>query len=117
MFTQWILSLLINSIALLVVEMIFDGIQIGGVGSVLLASLILSILNTLIKPILIILTLPITILTLGLFLIVINAITLMVTQAIMSSFAIDGFGLAIIASIIISIINLLLNNVIRRIVK
>jgi putative membrane protein len=107
-------SLLLNTIALLIVDQIFDSFYIEGIWIAVLASIILAILNFLLKPLLIILTLPITIITFGLFLIVINAITLMITQALIgSSFVIDGWGTAIIASILISIITMVLGRLIK----
>ncbi|WP_100010456.1 phage holin family protein [Lentibacillus sediminis] len=114
MLLRWIISIVLNAVALIVVAVLFDTFHLDGFGTALLASLILAILNMIIKPILVVLTLPITVLTLGLFLFVINAITLMITQSLMGpSFAIDGFGIAILAAVIISIINLLLNNLVR----
>ncbi|MBE3570684.1 MAG: phage holin family protein, partial [Bacillales bacterium] len=86
--------------------------HVSGFGAALVASLILSILNMLVRPILIILTLPITVLTLGLFLIVINAMTLLLTDAIMGdSFDVSSFGLAILIVIIMSIFNLVVQRV------
>ena len=114
MFLRWIVSLVLNAIALIAVAQLFDSFHLEGFGTALLASFILAILNIFVKPILIILTLPITILTFGLFLIVINAITLMLAQALIGpSFVIDGFGVAIIASIVISLISMLLNSLVK----
>ncbi|QTN00356.1 hypothetical protein ERJ70_14240 [Sediminibacillus dalangtanensis] len=114
MLKRWLLSILLNAVALIVVDQLFANFYLEGFGTALLASLILSILNVIIKPLLIIFTLPITFLTLGLFLFVINAITLMITQGLLgNSFVIDGFGLAILAAIILSLLNLLLNRLIR----
>ncbi|MEI3597463.1 phage holin family protein [Oceanobacillus sp. SE10311] len=111
---RFLISLALNTVALLIVNEIFASFYIEGIGTAILASIILAILNVLLKPILIILTLPITILTMGLFLLVINAITLMATQALMgSSFVIDGFGTAFIASIIISLITLVLGGLVK----
>ncbi|API93466.1 putative membrane protein YvlD [Virgibacillus pantothenticus] len=111
---RWLLSIVLNAVALIVVAQLFDSFHLEGFGTAVLASLILSILNILVKPILVILTLPVTMLTLGLFLFIINAITLMMTQAVMgSSFVIDGFGTAVLAAIIISIINVLLNRLVQ----
>lgn len=107
---KWISSILVNSLVLIVVAGYFETFHIEGVGAAILASIILSILNVLVKPILVILTLPVTILSLGLFLFIINAITLWMTQAIMGdSFVIDGFGVAILAAIVISVLNLLIH--------
>lgn len=106
---KFILSVVFNTIALLIADQIFSSFHIDGIGTAILASIILAVLNVILKPILVILTLPITVLTLGLFLLVINAITLYAAQGLMgSSFVIDGFGTAFIASIIISIITLVL---------
>ncbi|WP_373893359.1 phage holin family protein [Virgibacillus natechei] len=118
MLLRWIVSIVLNAVALIAVAQLFDSFQLEGFGTALLASLILSILNFIVKPILVIFTLPITVFTLGLFLFVINAITLMITQALMdASFVIEGFGTAIIASIVISIINLLLNSLVKDTVR
>ncbi|GLO67148.1 MULTISPECIES: phage holin family protein [Oceanobacillus] len=114
MIIRWIVSLILNAVALIAVAQLFDSFHLEGFGTAVLASFILAILNIIVKPILVILTLPITIVTFGLFLIVINAITLMITQALIgSSFVIDGFGIAIIASIIISLITMILNSLVR----
>ncbi|NBJ69623.1 phage holin family protein [Roseburia sp. 1XD42-34] len=114
MMMRWLLSIVLNAVALIVVAQLFTSFHLEGFGTAVLASFILSILNILVKPILVILTLPITVLTLGLFLFIINAITLMMTQAVMgSSFDIDGFGTAVLAAIIISFINLLLNRLVQ----
>ncbi|MCP8617629.1 phage holin family protein [Salirhabdus salicampi] len=113
MLKRWILSIVLNAVALIAVAELFRSFHIEGFGTAVLASFILSILNVIVKPILIMLTLPITVLSLGLFLFVINAITLMIAQALLGgSFVIQGFGTALIAAIVISVINLLLNRLI-----
>ncbi|WP_200410806.1 phage holin family protein [Virgibacillus salexigens] len=111
---QWLVSILLNAVALIAVAQLFESFHMDEFVTALLASFILAILNIIVKPILVILTLPITVISLGLFLFIINAVTLMITQALMDhSFVIDGFGTAIIAAIIISVINLLLNRLVR----
>ncbi|SDC12917.1 putative membrane protein [Terribacillus halophilus] len=111
---RWVLTLLLNSVSLIIVSRIFDSFYIEGFGTAILASFILSILNLLVRPVLIVLTLPLTALTFGLFLFVINAITLMITQGLIGeNFIIDGFGTAIIAAIILALLNLVLNWLIR----
>lgn len=112
--TRWFISLLLNALALITVAYLFDGFHLEGFGAALLASLVLSVLNTIVKPILIVLTLPVTILSLGFFLFVINAITLMLTQAIIGdSFVIEGFGLALLSAIILALLNLILNRLVK----
>lgn len=114
MFVRWLLSVFLNAVALIVAAQLFEAFHLDSFGTALLASIILSILNIIVKPLLIILTLPITVLSLGLFLFIINAITLMIAQSVMdTSFVIDSFGTAIIAAVIISILNLLLNQLVR----
>ncbi|KAA0548756.1 phage holin family protein [Bacillus sp. BGMRC 2118] len=110
---KWLLSILVNSLVLIVVAGYFESFHIEGVGAAIVASFILSILNVIVKPILIVLTLPVTLLSLGLFLFIINAITLWMTQSLMGdSFVIESFGMAVLAAIVISILNLLIQKVI-----
>lgn len=114
MILRWFLSIFLNSVALIVVAQLFENFHLEGFGPAIIASIILSVLNVIIKPILVIFTLPITVITLGLFLFVINAITLMITQGVMGpTFVIHGFGTALIASIVISLINLVLNSLVK----
>lgn len=118
MFLRWVISIIVNAVAIIAVAQLFDSFQVEGFGTAVLASIILSLLNVVVKPILVIFTLPITVVTLGLFLFVINAITLMLTQALIgSSFVIQGFGTAILAAIVISLLNLLLNRLVKDTVR
>ncbi|MGB7999447.1 MAG: phage holin family protein [Anaerobacillus sp.] len=110
---QWLVSLIVNSVVLMVVAGYFDSFFLAGIGSAILASVVLAIVNVFIKPILIVLTLPVTIVTLGLFLIVINAITLMITASVMGdAFVIEGFSMAILASLLIGLLNLMIDKII-----
>ena len=111
---RWLIGILINAVLFITFAGYFSGFEVSSFRSAVVASLVLSILNMLVRPILIILTLPVTILSLGLFLFVINAITLMLTDSIMgSNFEIDGFGLAILIAIIMSIVNLIIQRTFR----
>jgi putative membrane protein len=80
--------------------------------SAIIFVLILTILNLIVKPIFILLTIPITIVTLGLFLIFVNAIMILIADALMSGFHVDGFWWAFVFSIIIAIINWLADSII-----
>lgn len=118
MFIRWLISVTLNAVALIVVAELFEDFYIDHFGTALLASIILSMLNVIVKPILIFLTLPVTIMTFGFFLIVINAITLMIVQAMMGpSFVINGFGMALLASMIISILNTILQQLVKDLLK
>lgn len=108
---RWLIHLLVNSIVLIVVAGYFEGFYLESISAAILASVLLSIINFFVKPILVILTLPVTMITFGFFLFVINAITLMLTASLMGdAFEISGFGMAVFAAIIISILNVLINN-------
>ena len=108
---RFIVRLAINMLSFLLLSMIFPmGFRVDNWVAALLAAFVLSILNTIIKPILTILTLPLTILTFGFFAIVVNAILLEVTADIVGGFDFSSFGWAMLIAFIISIINTLLTN-------
>lgn len=108
-----LLHLLVSTVTLMVVAGYFNGFYISGISAAILASLLLSIINLIVKPVLIILTLPVTVLTFGFFLFIINAITLWITAALMgSSFVISSFWMAVLAAIILSILNTLIHKII-----
>lgn len=86
-----------------------DGIQVGGFHIALFAAAVLGVLNALLRPVLILLTLPLNVLTLGLFTFVINAFLLKVTSAIIPGFDIRGFWPAILGALVISLVNGLLS--------
>lgn len=105
----WLVRLIVNAVLFIAFAGYFDGFYVSSFGAAIVASFVLSILNTLVRPILIFFTLPITVLTLGVFLFVINALTLLMTDAIMGTkFDIDGFGLAFLIAIIMAIVNLII---------
>lgn len=111
---RWLLSLVLNALVLMLIDYLFVSFEINGFWIALLASVILAVINLIVKPVLVLFTLPITILTLGLFLFVINAITLMITQALLGDqFIIDGFFMAIMAAVFISIMNLIINSLLK----
>lgn len=107
---RWIIGILINAVLFVAIAGFFeDSFYVSGFGAAIGASAILSILNILVRPILIILTLPVTIVTLGFFLFVINAVTLLITDKIIgNNFEIAGFGTALLVAIIMSIANLVI---------
>lgn len=104
---NWILS----AIAILVASQILPGVHVAGFVTALAVALVLGIINAIIKPVIVILTLPINILTLGLFTLVINAALVMLTSAIVLGFRVDGFLWALIFSILLSVINMVFHTV------
>ncbi|MBS3811315.1 MAG: phage holin family protein [Halanaerobiales bacterium] len=103
------IKLLITMAALLITAYILPGMYIDGLFAGFVAALILGLANIVVKPIFIILTLPLTIMTLGLFLIVINGLMLWMSAAIVPGFFITGFWNAIFAAILLSIVTWFLN--------
>lgn len=111
---RWLIGCFINAVLFMALAGYFhDSFHLTGFFAAFQASILLSILNVLVRPILILFTLPATILTLGLFLFVINAITLEITDAIMgNAFEITGFGMALLLAVIMSIVNLIIQKTI-----
>ncbi|GIN11994.1 membrane protein [Shouchella clausii] len=111
---RWLLGLVLNAVVLWMLSQLFSGFYLSSFFAALVAAFLLNILNWTVKPILTVLTLPITILTLGLFLFVISAVTLMLTSIIMgSAFEISGFGTALLAAVIIALFQTFLINPIK----
>ncbi|TVR19253.1 MAG: phage holin family protein [Balneolaceae bacterium] len=97
--------LLINSIVIFVGAYLLEGVKVKSFLTAVGVAILLAILNTLIKPLIVVLTLPLTILTLGLFIFVINAWILMIIDKIVEGFTIKGFWWAVLYSIFISVAN------------
>ncbi len=101
----WIL----NAVALLIVAYLLPGITVASFGAALIAALVLGLLNTLVKPVLVLLTLPITVITLGLFLLVLNALVFWFAGSILKGFQVAGFWWALGGAIVYSLISGLLS--------
>ncbi len=100
-----LLRWLINTLALFVVVNVVPGFHYRSFLTLAVAALVLGLLNALVRPVLFVLTLPITIVTLGLFLLVLNAIMLEIAAWIVPSFDIDGFGWAIAGALVLTVIS------------
>jgi len=101
---------LILTVAIIVASYLLEGIHISGFFSAFFAAAALGILNALFRPILILLTLPINILTLGLFTFIINALMLKMASGVIPGFEVHGFWTAVFGSLIISVVSSLLNS-------
>lgn len=95
--------LVITALGLWAASKIVPGVQINGWGNLLVAALLLGIVNAVIRPVILILTLPLTVLTLGLFILVVNGISLAVVAWLMPGFALSGLGSAILGSVIVGL--------------
>jgi len=102
---ELILVWILNAVALLIVAYILPGINVASFGSALIAALVLGLLNTLVKPVLILLTLPITIVTLGLFLLVLNALVFWFAGSVLKGFQVNGFWWAMLGAFVYSIVS------------
>jgi len=107
---NFILRLLINSLAVLITAYLIPGIHIDQPGWAIVVAAILVVLDTIVKPIMIILTLPVTIFTFGLFLLVINALVVMLAAHIVPHFEVDSFWSALGFSIVLAIVQSIFEN-------
>jgi len=103
-----IIQLLISAFAFYITAYLIPGFVISGWQALIVISIVWGMLTLIIRPILIVLTLPINFLTLGLFTFVINALLLMLMTKIVPGFSISGFGTALLAAIVLSIVNMFL---------
>lgn len=109
---KWILKILINAAVFVLLMQVFEGVHVSGFGTAIIAAIVLSICNVIVKPIVTVLTIPITIVTLGIFLLFINTIVLSIVDAVMGgAFQIDGFWLTFFVSVILSFVNTIMENV------
>lgn len=108
-----ILKLLLNALAVVILSYALPGIGVDSLTTALIVALVLSILNVVVKPILVILTLPITIVTLGLFLLVINAIIILIAANFISGFQVSSIWWAIIFSLLLSFLQSILHSIIK----
>ena len=102
----FILKWLLSAAALLAVAYLYPGVQVTSFTAALIAAAVLGILNTIIKPLLVLLTLPVTIVTLGLFIFVINALMFWAAASLLDGLKVNGFVAALIGSLIYSALQL-----------
>lgn len=107
---NFLVKILLGGIAVLIAEFLLAGIHIDSFLTGFILAAVIILINITLKPLLIILTLPITVLTLGLFLLVINALMIMLAERIIPGFQVDGFWWAILFAILVSVINSLFGN-------
>ncbi len=99
----FLFRLVITGLGLWAAETIVPGIRIDGWGNLVVAALLLGIVNAVIRPIILILTLPLTVLTLGLFILVVNGISVALVAWLMPGFSLSGLGAAILASMVVGL--------------
>jgi len=100
---------LLNAAALLAIAHLYQGVQISSFGAAMLAALVVGLFNALLRPILVVLTFPVTVLSLGLFLFVINALMFWGAASVLEGFEVDGFGAALLGSLLYTAIGMVIN--------
>ncbi len=107
---KWLLS----AAALLLVAYIYQGVEVSSFTAALVAAFVIGLLNTFVRPVLVILTLPVTVLTLGLFLFIINALMFWAASGVLSGFHVRDFTAALIGSLIYSVIGIVIESALER---
>jgi putative membrane protein len=106
---------LLLAAALLLVAYLYPGVTVTSFGSAMIAAFVLGLLNTLLRPILVLLTLPVTVVTLGLFLFVINALMFWAASGLLEGFHVTGFGAALLGSLIYSLLAIVIDAALQRV--
>lgn len=108
--TLFMLTWAITSLSLWAATYVFDGLQFNDSGALIISALVLGLANAIVRPLLILFTLPLTVLSLGFFLLVINALVLMLVAQVVNGFVLSGFWTAFFASIFIAILNAIIGS-------
>lgn len=107
---KWLLS----AAALLAVAHIYTGVQVTSFGAALIAALVIGLFNSVLRPVLVVLTLPVTLVTMGLFLFVINALMFWAAASILDGFQVRGFGAALLGSLVYSAMGIVIDLALER---
>ncbi|OYD08125.1 phage holin family protein [Paludifilum halophilum] len=107
----WIVKLLLNALAVILAAQVITPIHVDGYGIALLVALVLGVINTFIRPVLVFLTLPISFVTFGLFVFVLNAFLFWLTSVLINGFEVEGFIGALLGSVLVSIISWVLDGI------
>lgn len=105
---KFILQILLTALAVVLLAKFLPGVDVDGYVTAIIVAVVLAILNLIVKPILVLLTLPVTVITLGLFLLVINAVIILLADAFISGFGVDGFWVALLFSLLLSLLQAIL---------
>lgn len=109
-----ILRLLLNAVAVVLLAKLLNGVTVDGYVTAIIVAVVISLLNLIVKPALIILTLPITVLTLGLFLLIINGIIIWMAHKLIDGFYVDSFWMGILFSILLAILQSILHSLLKK---
>jgi putative membrane protein len=110
---NFLLRLVLNAVAIMAAAWFVPGVHLAGLLPALLAGALLGFVNALVRPVLLLLTFPFTLITLGLFIFVVNAICFGLTAALVPGFDLSGFGAAFLGALVVTLISWVLNAVLR----
>ena len=108
--TPFLIHWAITGVSLWIASHLFRGLKFDGTGALVVSALLLGLANAVVKPLLIVLTLPLTLVTFGLFLLVINALMILLVAALVKGFKVSGFWTALFASIFISLLSIVIGS-------
>jgi putative membrane protein len=111
-----VLKWLLNAAALLCVAYLYSGVVVSSFGAALAAAFVIGLFNMVLRPVLVVLTLPVTLVTLGLFLFVINALMFWAAASLLDGFQVSGFSAALLGSLIYSLFGLVIDSAFQRLV-
>lgn len=111
---NFIIRLLVTAAVAYLLSMILSGVHIAGFQTAIIFALVLAILNFIVRPLLVLLTLPITIITLGIFLFIINALIIMLADRFIDGIKVDGFLWALIFSLVLSFVSAIVNKLLEK---
>ncbi|MCV6631750.1 MAG: phage holin family protein [Flavobacteriaceae bacterium] len=111
---NYILKLLLTALAVVLLSKVLPGVQVEGYTAAIWVALTLSILNVLVKPLLVLFTLPITVVTFGLFLLIINALIILLADKLLDGFAVSSIWIAILFSVLLSILQSILFSILKK---
>jgi putative membrane protein len=106
---RFLARLFLNALAILMAARLVPGLQLSGTGAALAAGALLGLVNVAVRPVILLLTLPFTLVTLGLFIFVVNAICLWLTSLLVPGFSIAGFWPALVGALVVSVVSWILN--------
>lgn len=108
-----ILRILLSALAVIILAQVLPNVSVDSYFTAVIVAIVLSLLNFIVKPILVILTLPVTILTLGLFLLIINAIIILLADNLIDGFSVDGIWWALLFSLLLSFLQSILFSILK----
>jgi putative membrane protein len=114
MIVRFLLAWLVNTLALIAVAYLMPSITVSSFGAALIAALVLGLVNAIVRPVLVLLTLPVTILTLGLFIFVLNGLLFWMVASWLEGFHVAGFWSGVLGAILFSLVSWLLSTLVQR---